>query len=264
MKKAPTDKKSYYAIIPADVRYDPRLTAYERLLFGEITALCSEKGFCWASNAYFARLYDKNVSTISRWISHLIKAGYIRSVINKEAGNKRQLYLLTKKSIGMDKKGKDLLSAESIGIGGKSKQNNTDKSQKNTKDKIINDFPSVPLSSQALDEQQEQDYHLLVKFGVSPSVADNLIFNQATPRSSIEQTIKNGLAKAVYTAGFTLEAGYIVQTLNKARKESKIVGTTKLVRRMDRKFREPQTKRIPLTPEEFEDSRRKMKAALAS
>lgn len=71
------DKKSYYAIIPANVRYDKNLKANAKLLYGEITALANEKGFCWSTNNYFANLYDVSKVSISKWISDLEKGGYI-------------------------------------------------------------------------------------------------------------------------------------------------------------------------------------------
>jgi uncharacterized phage protein (TIGR02220 family) len=71
-------QKSYYAIIPADVRYDKELSPNAKLLYGEITALCNEKGYCWASNAYFSELYEIHNKSISRLISQLEKKGYIK------------------------------------------------------------------------------------------------------------------------------------------------------------------------------------------
>lgn len=69
---------NYYAIIPANVRYDKDISASAKLLYGEITSLCNQKGFCWATNEYFANLYDVSKETISRWISSLNKKGYLK------------------------------------------------------------------------------------------------------------------------------------------------------------------------------------------
>lgn len=72
------DNPSYYAIIPANVRYDKRLKANEKLLYGEITSLAQKNGICWATNEYFAELYDVRKEQISRWISNLVKFNYIK------------------------------------------------------------------------------------------------------------------------------------------------------------------------------------------
>lgn len=98
-------KRSYYAIIPATVRYDTRLIPNAKLLYGEITALCNEKGYCWASNDYFANLYNVKKETISRWISDLEKFGYIRRSIIFKDGTKQIInrYIFLNQE-GIDKK----------------------------------------------------------------------------------------------------------------------------------------------------------------
>ena len=68
---------NYFAIIPANVRYDKELKANEKLLYGEIVALCSKNGECWASNNYFSELYEVSNQSISTWINHLKIKGYI-------------------------------------------------------------------------------------------------------------------------------------------------------------------------------------------
>lgn len=85
------EKKSYYAIIPANVRYDVDLTPNAKLLYGEITALCNERGYCWASNDYFAKLYNVSKVSVSNWISALVKKGYIFSEIIYKEGSKEIL-----------------------------------------------------------------------------------------------------------------------------------------------------------------------------
>lgn len=92
------DKPNYYAIIPAIVRYDKDLKANEKLLYGEITALCNKSGFCWSGNKYFAELFGVTNQTVSSWISTLVDKGYlIREIIRNDKNEivKRQLYLNT-------------------------------------------------------------------------------------------------------------------------------------------------------------------------
>lgn len=87
---------SYYAIIPSTVRYDKRLKFAERLLYGEITVLLGKEGYCFAGNNYFAELYGVIPGTISRWISHLDKLGYIKVNIIKDDNNEvkeRRIYI---------------------------------------------------------------------------------------------------------------------------------------------------------------------------
>ena len=69
------EKPNYYSVIPAIVRYDNELKPNEKLLYGEITSLTNKNNECWATNSYFARLYNVNSATISRWISHLKEKG---------------------------------------------------------------------------------------------------------------------------------------------------------------------------------------------
>ncbi len=87
---------SYYSVIPATVRYDKNLKASEKLLYGEITSLTNKKGFCYAKNKYFANLYECTPHTVSRWISHLEKLGYIKIELIRDKRNEikeRRIYI---------------------------------------------------------------------------------------------------------------------------------------------------------------------------
>lgn len=100
------EKPSYYSIITADVRYDERLKPNEKLLYSEITALSNKYGYCTATNSYFSKLYRADKSTVSRWVSHLEKCGYVQveQTRNGKRIMQRKIYpvatpLLTKRSI---------------------------------------------------------------------------------------------------------------------------------------------------------------------
>jgi DNA-binding transcriptional ArsR family regulator len=86
------EKKGYYAIIPASVRYDKRLPANAKLLYGELTALSNEKGYCWAGNDYFAGLYEVSKTSVSKWVSALRDTGYIEIQLEYAEGTKQILH----------------------------------------------------------------------------------------------------------------------------------------------------------------------------
>ena len=91
------NKVSYYAIIPATVRYSKVLKTNEKLLYGKITSLSNTNGFCYAQNRYFADLYGVSIETVSRWLSNLQKCGFIQIEV-KRNGNKeviaRYIYMV--------------------------------------------------------------------------------------------------------------------------------------------------------------------------
>ena len=92
------EKPSYYAIIPASVRYDKELRPNEKLLYGEITALCGVNGYCWGPNQYFADLYGVSDRMVREWISHLKERGYIDIKMIYKEGTKevleRRIYIV--------------------------------------------------------------------------------------------------------------------------------------------------------------------------
>ena len=139
------EQPNYYAILPAEVRYDKRLTPRAILLYAEITALSSKTGICWASNDYFAKLYDIDNRTISRLISELVEFGYINReitykenskeidkrflIINRSSlSTKTSIDLLTKISDGTDKNAKEINTRGNITRGNKEnkKRNSSD------------------------------------------------------------------------------------------------------------------------------------------
>lgn len=71
------EKPCYYAMLTADVRYDKRLKPAEKLLYAEISSLLNMNGKCFASNEYFAKLYEVSEQSISNYLANLKKYGYI-------------------------------------------------------------------------------------------------------------------------------------------------------------------------------------------
>ena len=130
-------QKNYFAVIPASVRYDKNLKPLAKLLYGEITALCNEKGYCWASNGYFAELYEVSNDTISRAIKQLEECGHIKCVYDKKQQNndKRRIFIEYPQNCG-------------DGIRKKVEQNNTENSTNNkTENNTASEKETPPPSS---------------------------------------------------------------------------------------------------------------------
>ena len=124
------------------------------------------------------------------------------------------------------------------------------------------------LSSKEIEAEQHAAFSLLICRGVDEQVAQSLVFEQKHPLASIENVIKNGLAKehdAKRTGGdYRLEPGYIVKALNTARKEGKVVGSTKSSRELSKQLSAKRNakKNTPLSQEEFEKRKRRNIASL--
>lgn len=90
-----SENPSYYAIIPAFVRYSKELKANEKLLYGEITCLSNKTWECFASNAYFANLYWVEERQITRRVKWLSDMWFIKVYIDKNEGNKRYISIVS-------------------------------------------------------------------------------------------------------------------------------------------------------------------------
>ncbi|ONI47277.1 hypothetical protein AN644_00170 [Candidatus Epulonipiscium fishelsonii] len=65
--------------IPAEIFLSDDLTAQEKLMFGIIQALNQDNKGCYASNAYFGKLFKVSNTRISQMIKSLIDKGFIEA-----------------------------------------------------------------------------------------------------------------------------------------------------------------------------------------
>ena len=198
------ENPSYYAIIPAEVRYDKDLKDKAKLLYGEITCLSNKKGYCYASNDYFANLYGVAKETISRLITDLVDKGYVTREVVYKKGTKEiesryiriSQYLLTKNAIPIDenvntpidKNVKTLLTKKSIPIDEKVKENNTSINNININNTSIN---NTSINNRKENIKRKDDLKEII---------DDLVSNEDVKKSLLDfidmrKTIKKPLTK---------------------------------------------------------------------
>lgn len=188
------DKPNYYAIIPANVRYDSNLKDKAKLLYGEITALSNKNGICFASNSYFAKLYNVTNTTISLLIKDLIDNGYIEREIIYKDGTKeienRYLRIL-KEGYLRNLKG---------GIQENLKDNNT--SINNTS---INIYTTIDMenenSSNLIDYLEQNGFNLTpIQYEVVQQWKDNELTRHAIKKAVLNNKINiNYIDKILYS-----------------------------------------------------------------
>lgn len=99
---------STYSVIPTEIILSKEISSTSKILYGVISSLTNEKGYCWASNEYIGELLGLSERQISRGISELTDQQFIVNEV--EQNYKRKITLTTmirgttKMSRGYDKK----------------------------------------------------------------------------------------------------------------------------------------------------------------
>ena len=90
-------ESSQFLLLTYDILVDDRLTDFQKLLFASITGLCRQKGYCWASNSYFEKLFNKSNTQVSTGISKLVELNYLtREMVYKRKAEKDGKITITK------------------------------------------------------------------------------------------------------------------------------------------------------------------------
>ena len=186
------EKPSYYAIIPASVRYDKRLKPAERLLYAEISALTNKYGYCNASNGYFADLYEVGKTTVSHWIAKLINYGYLHvdTIMDGKQIIERRLYLSDQNATPIAQKSNTPIAQKSntpiaqksnTPIAQKSKGNNTSINNTSINTEILNITEDLTFVNSENFGEKIEEIHVA---GVETDMAANqssVVSDETTP-----------------------------------------------------------------------------------
>lgn len=142
----------YTAVLPPRVRYDQTLPDSAKLLYAEVTAMSDVTGYCWATNAYLARLLGVTKCHASKLLAKLEERGYVEiQVIKTEKGGveERRIFLT---DLGLVR-----LPPPLQGDGGIVKKDNTPivkKDNTTMNDNNINNPPIVPQGGRRRNEHK--------------------------------------------------------------------------------------------------------------
>ncbi|HRR96485.1 MAG TPA: helix-turn-helix domain-containing protein [Candidatus Ratteibacteria bacterium] len=84
-------KFSTWSVIPTEVMLNKEISSTTKIMYGIISSLCNEKGYCWASNDYLGELLGITRTRVSLIIKELVEIGLIESEIEKKYKRKIKL-----------------------------------------------------------------------------------------------------------------------------------------------------------------------------
>lgn len=102
------ERSGLYCILPSAILEDKNLAPRAMILLSFINGMCTEKGYCWASNGYLSGVLGVKPNQVSQLITQLRDNGYITTtMIREERSNaiKERVIMLMPKAVGMFKLG---------------------------------------------------------------------------------------------------------------------------------------------------------------
>lgn len=94
---------SQFLMLTYDILTDERLTDFERILYSAITGLCRKEGYCWASNAYIAKMLNKSEGRVKDSITKLVNLGYLKRELVYKKKKEKNGDIITTKQISFRK-----------------------------------------------------------------------------------------------------------------------------------------------------------------
>jgi len=76
-----SNNRNWFAVITADLLYDQKITARQKLLAAIISNMANAKGYCFASNKVLSEYLGVSISTVQRDINELESKNYIGRVV---------------------------------------------------------------------------------------------------------------------------------------------------------------------------------------
>jgi hypothetical protein len=91
------EKPNFYSILIPHVRYHKKLSWFDKIMYSEISCLTNTKGFCFATNNYFEKVFDVSRSTVQRSLTNLQENDCIKIEFTQKKNNQfsdRKIYLM--------------------------------------------------------------------------------------------------------------------------------------------------------------------------